>query len=254
MSLADGQKPSWQDKLAQICLEGKIYCSSPRDFNDPFDCLPNIASPTERDAIEGLSEKLVANFISALPELPPDEIEREARNGLLSLSPEQLRVTSTIASERTASNMGVYCLSECIDSVLMWSHYANNHTGIALKFEPLLQPRGGLMPLLRVSYDENRPMVSYFESEGTVRFADALTSKAAFWSYEREWRKIVPNGAGRFLEFDTKVVTGVVFGVNCRAALREAVKAVIDNRSLKFWEAVSSPNKFELLFRRLDER
>ncbi len=209
MSLSANQTPTWQQKLKQICIEGKIYCSSPRDFNDPFDCAPLICSPSSSEDIEAGTSELISRFVNSFPDSTPESIELEARRGLLSLSPKELLHQSAKACERTASRMGIFCLSERVDSVLMWSHYANNHTGIALKFEPMANVRAGLMPLLKVRYQKYRPAISYFNSNEAIEFTDALATKAHFWEYEQEWRKIVAGGAGQFAQFDPSLVTGL---------------------------------------------
>lgn len=37
--------------------------------------------------------------------------------------------------KRILEETGVFCLSEIPDHILMWSHYADSHTGICIKFE-----------------------------------------------------------------------------------------------------------------------
>ena len=250
LSLSPSQDPTWQEKLTQICIDRKIYCSSPRDFNDPFDCLPCVVSPQSQPDIEAGTNHLIARFIDSLPQHSPDEIEREARAGILSFSPEELEKWSKIACEGTASKMGAFCLSERIDNVLMWSHYANNHTGVAIKFEPLVNLKGGLMPLFKVRYQDARPKISYFASDEAIDFADALTTKATFWEYEREWRKIVPDGAGKFVQIDQNIVTGLVFGINCSDNLRQAVKSVLSSRTMDFWQVIPSSEHFAIQFQK----
>lgn len=58
-----------------------------------------------------------------------------------------LKVVSTIA-----------CLSESIDSVIMWSHYAQNHEGFALEYDLRFLLEQGEMNccILPVIYDNNR--------------------------------------------------------------------------------------------------
>jgi Protein of unknown function (DUF2971) len=245
-SLSQNQNPSWKVKLHQICIEGKLYCSTPRDFNDPFDCLPSVASPQTLDKIASGADLLIAKFAESLPEHHPTEIADLANERLLSLSPEDLMEWSKLSCETTARQMGVFCLSERVDSVLMWSHYANNHTGIAIMFDPLINLKGGLMSLLKVRYQAARPKISYFDSEDVMGFADALSTKASFWDYEMEWRKIVPNGAGTLAQFDSKIVTGLAFGANCTADARRVVKDVLGDREMNFWEMVPSADNFEL--------
>jgi hypothetical protein len=247
MSLSANQTPTWQQKLKQICIEGKIYCAEPRDFNDPFDCAPLVCSPSTSKDIEAGSLEVISKFVNSFPDSAPEYIELEARRGLLSLSPEELLYQSAKACERTASRMGIFCLSERVDSVLMWSHYANNHTGIALRFEPMADVRAGLMPLLKVRYQEDRPTISYFNSNVAIDFTDALATKALFWEYEREWRKIVAEGAGNFAQFDPSLVTGLVFGVNCPQDLRDQVLELLQHKEIDFSEARPSNENFEII-------
>lgn len=56
--------------------------------------------------------------------------------------------------------MGVFCVAECLDSVLMWSHYASNHQGIALRFE--FDPDLKTVPIFwRVKYQDQRPILRH---------------------------------------------------------------------------------------------
>ena len=105
-----------------------------------------------------------------------------------------LKVVSTIA-----------CLSESIDSVIMWSHYAQNHEGFALEYDLRFLLEQGEMNccILPVIYDNDRFDANSFiqwyiaKSLGLdVKNIDSLSHlkmaihKSTQWEYENEWRII----------------------------------------------------------------
>jgi len=244
LSLAPDQQPPWQDRLSQLCIDGVAYCPNPRQFNDPFDCAPSILSPSTQAEIDEGEKYLFDRMVESLPHFTPEHIQNEMRKGISGLDPKTLLQKTREAFDETAKKMGVFCLSECIDSVLMWSHYASNHTGIALRFDCRVEPTEGLMPLMQVEYGEERPKVSYYKNPDAIRFADALTKKAQFWAYEQEWRRLVPGGAGKLLQFNPSAFTGVVFGANCSRESRLKVYGLLRNRNIEYTEVAPSDEKF----------
>jgi hypothetical protein len=103
--------------LKEILLNNKIYCSSPFDFNDPFDCRPRVVvGKTQqelRDAkkvIEGILKKRT-NF---------DRKSRRSEAGRLI---KQIRKSENLtdAYKVLLGRAGVYCLSAKKDNLLMWA-------------------------------------------------------------------------------------------------------------------------------------
>lgn len=91
--------------------------------------------------------------------------------------------------------------SQRMDSVLMWSHYSANHTGFAIKYDfaelPVTDIR--LRCLWPVLYDDELFDASGFfmEQSQTGSFNNlfgilSALHKAKDWSYEHEWRMILP--------------------------------------------------------------
>jgi hypothetical protein len=121
--------------------------------------------------------------------------------------------------------IGVLCLSEVPDSLLMWSHYASSHTGFILEFNahhdwfherrsPDEQEYGNLR---RVLYREARPSGSLH----TLHEDELFFVKSGHWAYEREWRMLRP-----FREATSKI-DAVPFPVHLFALPCEAVTRVI---------------------------
>lgn len=107
--------------------------------------------------------------------------------------------------------VGVFSLSESINSELMWAHYAGNHSGIALGFGSSPGCKlAQLRHLLPVSYALEKPIfkagfkseVAFYatpdggsKSVNRISFEDdvfraAISTKTPAWSYEREWRYV----------------------------------------------------------------
>jgi hypothetical protein len=77
--------------------------------------------------------------------------------------------------------------SACYDSLLMWSHYADQHKGICIEYDfidcdeirPFLQP---------VLYDDKIFKIKSFDEMNAINNIMASIAKSKDWSYEKEWR------------------------------------------------------------------
>ena len=100
--------------------------------------------------------------------------------------------------EELRTKMGIACLSEAYDSLLMWAHYANDHRGMCVEYELLEFNRQlGFSPV-PVVYSDERVSIHTIETlERDIQglFVESLTSKSPEWSYEKEWRIIRDDGA-----------------------------------------------------------
>ena len=161
----------------------KMWYSAPCKYNDVFDCEITVDE--------------TALFDCAL-QLAPDGTK--IRTG--SPAWRQLRQTmykeiksfcSTFESMR--SGMGIVCLSESDESLLMWAHYANNHHGMCVEYD-LMEINKQLnftpVPIIysndRVCFNVLNPAT--IENDSVALFLRSITSKSEEWSYEREWRII----------------------------------------------------------------
>lgn len=101
------------------------------------------------------------------------------------------------------------CFSERIDSLTMWSHYANNHKGFVLgypknnlSFEIMSSQKSMLYPVIysnkRYDSDDLFAWAVYNSFGISMAMPDKLANiktainKSSDWSYEYEWRLINP--------------------------------------------------------------
>lgn len=170
------------EKLETV-KNNKMWYSAPNNFNDVFDC----------DVV--IDEKEIIN--SVLQKFPD---KRGMRVG--SQMWRQLRETMNkkirslkFTFEDLKKQMGISCLSESDDSLLMWAHYANNHCGMCVEYELLeINEQLGFSPVPVIYSDERVKFhlnnIDTIESDSTSVFVESITSKSPEWSYEREWRII----------------------------------------------------------------
>jgi Protein of unknown function (DUF2971) len=80
----------------------------------------------------------------------------------------------------------VCSLSACLDSALLWSHYADGHAGVAIEIEfgPELQ-----QSVRAVQYVRDLPPHTVSEYQ-ELTAEDLLVVKGIDWQYEREYRII----------------------------------------------------------------
>jgi hypothetical protein len=97
------------DFLEDPCL----YLSNPGKFNDPFDMAPTLRILDKRRAIEEL------DFSGPRTSFSRKKAEEEFSKRIKQEIPKDWRV---------------YCLTENPENILMWSHYAEEHTGCVIGF------------------------------------------------------------------------------------------------------------------------
>ncbi|WP_461426173.1 DUF2971 domain-containing protein [Gymnodinialimonas sp.] len=98
---------------------------------------------------------------------------------------------SWLAARKTfGSQYGVICFCKSWGNPVMWSHYAEYHSGLALGFD--IDDRF----LNRVKYIKNRRNlpISSDLSANTRVISNALKTKFKHWEYEQEYRRITELG------------------------------------------------------------
>jgi hypothetical protein len=141
-------------RLEELLRTRSISFSDPSRFNDPWDCKPYYDLTGFDDPI--VYEQRVQWFIHAAREHGPYRSEEEYRRCAARLRSDRLFLERMIHEMATvdqpiARQYRVYCLTTIPTSTLMWSHYAQNHTGICLGFRCRNRVFCGA---LRVQYSE----------------------------------------------------------------------------------------------------
>lgn len=213
---------------------GSFKWSAPSLFNDPFDCqfpvsFKGNSEEIHRILIDRLIEdaSLLENrhicyraqdvqilfylikmiFMSGKPQ---SQIQ-ETLNNIRNIEADQgmrKRFDDVIAGldhrrQSESKEARIFCVAETNDNLLMWSHYAQNHSGIVIKIRCI--PKGKGSPLcagVKVKYQDSIPNITADSVVKMLMCLDDLEfnswledlydswffTKSTCWSYEKEWR------------------------------------------------------------------
>ncbi len=148
------------DHTLDILLNQRLYCSPYIELNDPF---------------EGL--------FSASIRIPPNE---RIKYPFIRL-PDSLKVTKSVDDlpYDSKDRVRICSLSSSPSDILLWSHYADGHKGIAIEFNV-----SGLEAAIHpVKYVNVLPLYSG-TLLGMPTPQELLTYKTKHWEYESEYRVI----------------------------------------------------------------
>ncbi|MFK3891853.1 DUF2971 domain-containing protein [Sphingomonas sp. NPDC079357] len=157
------------------------------------------------------------------------------------------RIKDEIAHEFRET--GVLSLSATWSSVLMWSHYADEHRGICMEYDTSAVLHQHLIP---VSYNASRAISTNdvvrwkfkndFSAERRVR-ETYFYAKSNEWRYEKEWRDLDSVGSTEA----PYELTAIYFGLRCDPAVRMAlVKLLINHQDIKLYQIGPQGDTFKL--------
>lgn len=180
---------TWENSHVQENIINNIWWfNTPIDFNDPFDTSPNI------DVDQ--SKEYIRNFLIGHLKDEKDTIDEEILNKILS----DENLLRNLAREVDRSKLentryGITCFSSVNNSILMWSHYGDQHKGICLGYEIPKDMENGIVinkikyKLFDVIYSDDRPMVAFFKDKvDKDEIGKVLNTKSTEWNYEAEKR------------------------------------------------------------------
>ena len=130
---------NWADtNHKNILLKNEIFFTSPKNFNDPFDCkIPvNFSLLNTEDKIRDFMDKKRIQHAEQTTQRGGN-IEEELKNYEYRIRNEPEKVQADyeqLYSAGVDKHYGVLSLSKRWDSILMWSHYAEHHKGFCIGF------------------------------------------------------------------------------------------------------------------------
>lgn len=160
----------------------------------------------------------------------------------------------------------ITCLSETMDSPLMWSHYANKHFGFCLEYDfthTIVKRYRDLntakIMLLPVIYSDRRPSLSraFTDPKVMVPFLKTkvlpdsvlesiiygLLFKSSDWSYEKEWRIIGLNMDDPVMKLPPP--RKVFLGANIEDPAKERLIEISRKKHIPVYQMFLSPDKYK---------
>ena len=245
----------WKDKrLERIFTHNELYFSLPTDFNDPFDCKMDFT-------FEGSDDNDYRKFFEGKlkhdsPNLSEGEIKQKVddllKEGFHKTDEWRMHHRRTYLElfEKEAALLGMLCLSEKPDDILMWSHYAGSHTGFCLEFDKV-GLKGFLGFCEPIEYRKLYPNFKEVVDKAlSLKIHKFLLSKSEHWEYEKEWRVIVncENPANRFQTFPDYLLKGVILGCQMPKTNRSLIHSWMQNRKIppQLYQSCKMENEYGL--------
>jgi hypothetical protein len=229
------------DHVLTSLSTGKFWFAKPPTFNDPFDCALNVADDALEESVQHALHRAmnepdyVPGTIDPSSPATPDEI----------LAFEEFR--TGIATQ--FAEMGIFCLCEACDDLLMWCHYADSHRGLCVGFARAEDnPLGDDASPVRYQRDYPRLSIADFDPKAHPDSIDHIwLTKAASWSYEREWRLLRTHGNYAYSIFSP--ISKIVFGARITDADRLRVQRALASLSPcpEYFQARKSGTSFEVV-------
>lgn len=259
----------------------QLYFSIPSAFNDPFDSKIYVDNKAKE---EQWNSHLCDTY-----KCDPDEANIKMKDfikwedGLVSPSDHILIELMNVPR--------VCCFSERCNSILMWSHYADNHKGICLCFKTaknfdsyyiplrlsgsktsILYARAGVFE--KVIYDKGLiPKINPFDNpvKSDKIILERLLTKFEDWHYEKEYRIIHPDHreysasplkSSETLEYYKECLKGVIFGCKINKNDAQRVYNAINKNNLNdesnkivinYYQAIESLDKCEIIVKQIDD-
>lgn len=254
------------DETVRILRNWTLSFSKPRELNDPYESSPEHYELSTREFSRHVESRCRDSICRSVFVRTGRRIYRwssEYRQRLQfiiscmqSMGPELAKDCANIVQEKV-NEYGVFCVSNIpsvlgLDAALMWTHYAKEHTGIAIALnhrhrvfwsgECPPEERGkhyylsgadldGFHP---VKYAKTRPKIP-INIDRPPESMRALLNKSLVWRYEKEWRcikrvrdggstrKVSEDGRRLLLKGDPTLVTDVFIGARASIETKKAV-------------------------------
>lgn len=226
----------FDDHSLDILNKNQVWISSPLSFNDTFDCeyLFNFGkTPDNIDfLIQKCREKLSDSDHENFDKFITDILNSEYKKIVLD------------SNKFSKEHVFIACFSEINDSILMWSHYANNHKGICIEFDfkelGIEDIRTHL--LFPVIYNDKLfDATRYLQSlKKRKKFNNMLPicsaiNKSKKWSEEKEWR-IVSTFHSEPGLFECQQPHAVYLGTNFEDKYREIILKIAEDRNFDVYQ------------------
>jgi hypothetical protein len=245
---------SWRDEYhRRILTENELYFSSPKNFNDPYDCgLPYVQHPSNADPavvltkVEELAPRKFPELVNNTERLK----EECAKQVLLIMQNPLTWFEMNWGLNRTdlASTFGIISLTEFYNKELLWSHYADSHKGFCVEFNTRQLFEGVEGSYSNVEYVKELPVFSILDNMEAV-MEKLIYTKSIEWQYEKEHRIAKIHKPNTRVTFPSECLIGIYFGVNMRYEDQAEIINIAAKKfpNVRYYNMTLSREKFELI-------
>lgn len=236
----------FDSRTLSMLINNEIYFANPEDLNDPYDCQISITAS-------------IQEAISIAQKRYPEALTLDKINLLADLTRYAPKMEVDIKST------GIYSLSRTSANVLMWTHYAAEHTGLCIGIRlpnHLLNynHEARIVGANSCFYSNNNPFVGYLNEMVTNNemmswndfwyrvFSIGIVAKHKSWKYEKEVR-VVRKEPG-VAKIKPSNIVEVIFGVNMQLDDQRTITKLLTNQEwshVKYSKMTKYADSFNLV-------
>lgn len=210
---------SWIYTEALLAKQELFMATRPM-FNDPFECRPVLSHECTKEELAAVADRVLrkTNLNSKQRRERVADIVRTRKEQL----PLDFAKITRELNDAMDRQVGIFCLSAKPDHLLMWSHYADSHSGICvgLDSESADSPFRNARP---VTYSAEYPVCRVLAEDRNLVQQKATYTKADVWAYEEEWRLINFRDGACVKRFEPRFLREVVLGARTLPEVTEKV-------------------------------
>lgn len=256
----------WENSFhKQLLVSNQLYTPTVGQLNDPFDSM--LGYNYEKLRNEGLTKRVVALYYKEFGNVLEEQGYTEKHligndNPLLISELVKLKIQfDELFMENRKKFLGIISFSKVWNNTLMWSHYANGHSGfcVGFKTERLINSTyfdSGC----DVFYTEKYPAISPFDEELNKK-VKTLFHKSKDWQYEEEYRMTKLFGfhldsskleKNKIYCFDNEDITDVTIGCKISRKHKEEIKKICTDKKLTLYQIEANQGEFKLSRKRIN--
>lgn len=232
----------------QLLVNNQLWFSTPNNFNDPFDCQVTINTKNSQFEIE--------SYLKSHSQKVKSEERVKRISKVMAENPKKLNELINGTINGLINSLGICCFCENRDNHLLWSHYADGHKGVCLKFDIQLDLDFFSLPS-RMVYQSDYPVYNFINNppvEGEITGTDEmigklLLTKSNLWSYEQEVRIIKKTSGLHY--FKKGALVELIFGSKTNIAEINRIKTLAMKNGyehLNYKKAILKKTKYGLDF------
>lgn len=247
-----------------VLLKNQLFFSSPKDFNDPFDCRisKNYLLLNTKEKVRKFVDKLVIKHFDTLVKRGQniETIINNMTDRFINHREIEQKTYEKSHFDSQDKFYGVLSLSELWDNILMWSHYSNKHKGYCVGFhEKQLRSQANIQKFKAgpVMYLRTFPKIDPMSDENIKNGFIETHVKAINWKYEREYRLFkffwpdLPTTNDRIFNVEDKSFAEILIGKDFPETEIEGMAKIADSKKVPLYQVDKVPYKFRLTRKRL---
>jgi len=223
-----------------------IYLSSPKHFNDPYDCY----NPPD---FKSLKEPEIYDYVlKVLPIISKDKSIDTAERAVKLIDELKSGVyfdkLLPIYLESLYEHTSIASFSWSWDIHTQWAYYAKNHQGICIGYELKELKSLNIAHAATVAYVKEKPRISPFDfgkaagmltdvEEMHAMFADTAF-KHTDWSHEKEFRLIKKNANNRETIIPIETIKEVILGLKIPVDQKLCIQKYCSEHSIPVYQLI----------------